>query len=77
MSSELCLESNLCVVGPGLNRNLWYVHTSQDVSVIKTPKYSTQVSHFYDFNIYGDGGVITWKPIELLSEAINKFLGQC
>ena len=37
-----------------MNRMLWYVHTSQDLSVIKTPKYSTQVSHFYDFHIHGD-----------------------
>ena len=35
---------------------LWCVHTSQDLSVIKVPKQSTQVSHFYNFDIYGDGG---------------------
>ena len=56
MSSELWFESDLCAASPGLNRMLWYVHTSQGLSVIKNFKRITQASHFYNFDIYGDGG---------------------
>ena len=34
---------------------LWYLHTSQDLSVITKFKQITQASHFYNFDIYGDG----------------------
>ena len=51
---------------------LWYVHTSQDLSVIKNFKQITQVSHFYDFIFMVMVGVMTCKQIEPLLEVSYK-----